>query len=500
MALKRLSAFLIGLALLAQPLQATWSIVCVNLRTREVGVATATCLEGVGIRRVVPVIFVGEGAAAAQSNSDELFGAMNRRLIYFSYRDTEDTPEEILMQLEAQDPQHQTRQYGIVNFAGDPVTFTGSEAGAAAIGVVGRTGDYLYAIQGNVLAGDKVVSEAEDAFRRTKGDMARKMMASMQAAKVMGGDGRCSCPMGTTTCGAPPPVFDKSAHVGTFIVARMGDANGGCNATNGCAKGEYYMRVGFTGFAEDPDPVDVMQERYDLFRANRIGVPDGVLSRTSPPSALPADGQTSYTVRLELRDIEDDLLQHDDVAFEITTVDGEAPLTSLGPIVSDGSGRFHFEVTAGTEVGQDRFMIRATTNEITATLFPFLEIESVEPMGLHVERTRVSAGNDTSLDLVLHEPERPLAPYWIAGTLYPLGTRLASEVFTLPALPLALDRSPFFPAAPLSLDGSGRGEATLDLPHAFLAEFLGARVEWQGIVLGDGLPRFTDPCSVDIRR
>ncbi len=496
---KRLPLFLIGLTLLVQPLHATWSIVCVNLRTREVGVATATCLEGVGIRRLVPVIFVGEGAAAAQSNSDELFGAMNRRLIYFNFRDQEDTPEEILLQLAAQDPQHQSRQYGIVNFTGDPVTFTGSEAGAAALGVTGRVGDFLYAIQGNVLAGDKVVTETEVAFRQTKGDMGQKLMAAMQAAKSMGGDGRCSCPMGTTTCGAPPPIFDKSAHVGTFLVARMGDANGGCNVTNGCAKGEYYMRLGFVGFEEDPDPVNVIQERFDFFRSNRIGVPDGNHSTANGPDSLPADGQTTRTVRVHLRDIEGDLLSHDDVIFEIETVDGEPSSASVGEVVSDGNGQFHFDVTAGTETGLDRFAIKATTNEIRATLFPFLEVESVEPEGLHVEKSRVFASVDTSLGFVLHAPEHPTAPFWIAGSLHPCGTRLADALYASPVLPLLLERSPFFPAAPMQLDAGGRGEGQLELPPELLSSFMGSRIEWTGIVLDGGVPLFTEQVFVDVR-
>jgi hypothetical protein len=37
----------------------------VNLRTREVGIATATCIEDFNLRDAVQAIFVGEGAAAA---------------------------------------------------------------------------------------------------------------------------------------------------------------------------------------------------------------------------------------------------------------------------------------------------------------------------------------------------------------------------------------------------------------------------------------------------
>ena len=46
----------------------TWSIVCVNMETGEVCVASATCLGGnFPLKRWLPVIVVGKGAAAAQS-------------------------------------------------------------------------------------------------------------------------------------------------------------------------------------------------------------------------------------------------------------------------------------------------------------------------------------------------------------------------------------------------------------------------------------------------
>ena len=62
------------LATLASSVGATWSIVIVDRRTGEVGVATATCLTGPNIRRTVPVIVVGKGAAAADTHHLD-FGA-----------------------------------------------------------------------------------------------------------------------------------------------------------------------------------------------------------------------------------------------------------------------------------------------------------------------------------------------------------------------------------------------------------------------------------------
>ncbi len=245
-------AFLI----LAPQALATWSIVVMNTRTGEVGVASATCIANLNLARYVPLILVGEGAAAAQSAIDT--SAINRGRIWNAMLAGE-PPQVILDLLEAADGWHQTRQYGIVNRFGAPVTFTGTQAGQAHFGVAGSVGDYTYAIQGNVLTDPAVILAAEQAFRSSPGDMAERIMQGMQAARALGGDGRCSCsPSAPTSCGAPPASFTHSAYIGVVIVARPGDTDGTCPAAVGCAGGEYYLNLNFRGNAGTLDPVEAL--------------------------------------------------------------------------------------------------------------------------------------------------------------------------------------------------------------------------------------------------
>lgn len=148
------------------------------------------------------------------------------------------TPAQILAALPAFDGGHQSRQYGFIDARqnGLAATFSGTGAGAWAGGVTGRGmaighagADIVYAIQGNVLTGAPVVQMAEAAVLATPGDLAAKLMASMEAARAMGGDGRCSCSQSNpTACGAPPPSFTKSAHIAYMLIARTGDRDG-CN-------------------------------------------------------------------------------------------------------------------------------------------------------------------------------------------------------------------------------------------------------------------------------
>lgn len=206
---------------------ATWSIIIIDTRTGEVGLASATCLTGFDLRANTPVLIPGVGGATAQSFVDST--GQNRvkvrdLLVQGAH------PDDILAALALFDSGHQGRQYGIADTLGRAATFSGTGAGAWAGGMTGQIGDLVYAVQGNVLTGEPVVTAAVQAILDTPGDIAAKMMASMEAARSMGGDGRCSCPGGggPTACGAPPPTFTKSAHIAYMLIARAGDISG-CN-------------------------------------------------------------------------------------------------------------------------------------------------------------------------------------------------------------------------------------------------------------------------------
>lgn len=490
--LRRLLLAFMALAACVAPLSATWSIVVVNLRTREVGVVGATCLENFNLRKGIAVIVVGEGAAAAQSFVDT--SGDNRRLMYFDFKDASSTPAEILAALANLDSGHQTRQYGIVNFEGPPVSFTGTRDGLAATGVTGQIGDLVYAIQGNVLTGDGVVLAAEAAFRAKKGDMAEKMMAAMEAARALGGDGRCSCDPGRpTSCGVPPPSFTKAAHVACMVIARMGDTNGGCNASRGCAEGEYWLNLNVRGDAADPDPVFTLQDRYDQWKLDRRGRPDGLESRAGGLKALPADGVTERTVTIELRDREERPLTHGGALVEVTTVDGAPSLATLGPVLDLGNGRYTFTLKAGTVPGRDRFRVRVTdvnpvdpADIVTATLYPYLEIETFAT-SLYSSEEQLSAAAGGSLGLVLNRADKPAAPYLFLARLVPSQVSDPRRALPRGFGTLLLAESPFFPAAPLLLDGAGRGEARLKALPGELVPFVTRRVEFTGYVL-DGAP------------
>jgi hypothetical protein len=207
--------------------EATWSIVLVDTRTGEVAVGSATCLTNFDLRFNTPVLLTGVGGATAQSSVDT--GGFNRGTIR-NLMARGATPESVLARLAATDTLHQSRQYGYVDTLGRPMTFTGTGANEWAGGevspIVGRVGDIAYAVQGNLLTGACVVAEAVSVVLGTPGDLPDKLMRSMEAARLAGGDARCSCaPEAPPGCGCPPENMParKSAHIGYMLVARAGD-------------------------------------------------------------------------------------------------------------------------------------------------------------------------------------------------------------------------------------------------------------------------------------
>lgn len=343
----------------APAVNATWSIIIADRETKEVAIGSATCLTNFNLKLRLPVVLVDVGAAAAQSAIDT---TGNNRLVIWNQLLAGTPPVEILPILQAQDNAHQSRQYGIVDTRGRAATFSGANNGPYANGLTGVHGNLVYSIQGNVITGQPVLEQAESAILNTPGDIPEKLMAAMEAARDMGGDGRCSCaPNDPTGCGSPPPAFDKSAHVGFMIVARRGDTDGECTWNRGCANGIYFLRINIANQAEtDPDPVNQMRERFDQWRSEMIGVPDAVASTVAfTPERVLNDGQSASTMHVEIKDwqgqpalgIKDLTVSHDE---------GSAGSCAIGVPVDLGGGIFEVTLVAGAITGRDRIVVRVT--------------------------------------------------------------------------------------------------------------------------------------------
>ena len=367
---------LILLGALVARLPATWSMILIDTRTGEIAVASATCLTGFDLAVWVPVVVVGKGAGCAQSFVDP--SGVNRQRIFNELRNGTD-PARILELLEQGDPQHQTRQYGIVDLQGRAIGFTGTGAGPYADHRTGRIGDIVYAVQGNVLTGAAVLAAAELAIVTTQGDLATKMMAAMEEARRFGGDGRCSCDENDPIrCGAPPPSFRKSADVAFMIVARPGDRDGSCNPAAGCASGSYYMRLNVANQSRAaPDPVIQLRSLFDQWKQNEIGRPDHVLSTAILETPdLPFDGASTVNLRITLRDREGNQLPTGGATISIAQ-DPNAVQVGVGTPVDNGDGTYDVPITAGTSTGFADLSVTVDDGRSARQLSPSTRINHV---------------------------------------------------------------------------------------------------------------------------
>ncbi|MFT7462916.1 MAG: putative Ntn-hydrolase superfamily protein [Pseudohongiellaceae bacterium] len=364
------------LAALAPMASATWSIVLTDMATGEVAVGTATCLEFLSIKRLVPVIVAGVGAGATQSQVDPT--AKNKKIMVAElHKGT--TPKDILALLKQGDLFKCSRQYSVVNLNGEAAAFSGGCNGNWKGHLKGQVGTITYSIQGNVLTGLPVIEAAEAALLNTSGTLSDRLMAAMLGAASLGGDGRCSCPTGNpAACGSPPvDGFSKSAHIGSMILGRVGDTDAPCIASTGCAAGDYWMDLNVADGEDGLDPVLQLQQLYKNFRKRLRGTPDGVASETfvSPPQTL-ANGLISVRVDIDLRDLDGLPVPQGGATLEVAHAPGSAEAFHRMRVQDHGSGSYTVELFAnpnalGTTPANDLVQITVRDGGSRATLYPY---------------------------------------------------------------------------------------------------------------------------------
>jgi hypothetical protein len=476
---------LLGLSL---PARATWSVVLMNRVTGEIVVAGATCLADLDLELYLPVIRVGKGAACAQSLIDS--GAVNRKKIWNGFQNGL-SPAQILAQLAAGDFQHKTRQYGIVDRFNPPVGFTGNAAGAAKLDLAGAFGDYVYAVQGNVLTSPLVVEQLAAVLQQHPGDASQKVLAAMQAAYGLGGDGRCSCsPTAPTSCGAPPPGFTKSAHVGFFIIARIGDSDGVCSGALGCATGNYFLDLNVIGKVADPDPVVTLAAQYAAWRATRLGQPDHLTSTAQADvQRLVADGQSATQIAIQLKDIDAQPLASGGASITVTSASSAALLGQVGPLEDLGGGLYRLTYRAGTQAGVDRLRFTVGTTGQPVTLQPDLELP-IDPLApLHSGFSAVSAAVGAAVPLTLNLD--PGEPYLLLGSAagtspgisLPFGVLPLNQDSILLACLAAPNQGPLVNTLG-NTSQSGWSQARLLLAAQALQPLVGLDVDWSAVRLG----------------
>jgi len=160
-------------------LAATYSIVARDAATGELGVAVQSNYFAVGTD--VSWAEPGVGAIATQGIVEVAYGPKGLALLARGA-----SAPEALGELVAGDPLAALRQAAIVDAEGRAAAHTGSACVSACAHALGDG----CSVQGNMLASDAVWQAMLPAFEKREGDLAERLMATLEAAERAGGDVR----------------------------------------------------------------------------------------------------------------------------------------------------------------------------------------------------------------------------------------------------------------------------------------------------------------------
>ncbi|MBD2704022.1 DUF1028 domain-containing protein [Spirosoma sp. BT702] len=209
---------------------ATWSIIIINQKTGEIGIAGASCTHNCsGIGRIIP----GQGAIIVQAMSNADARRKGAEMIQAGY-----SPDAIIEALQHPDfgPEHQ--QYAVVTcqHLGQPRTYTGTATSPSG-GSLTATG---VSIQGNTLADEAVLTAVMQAVVKAQSQempMAEILMLALEAGSEAGGDKRCGEQRATCAfirMAIPTEKPNKS----TLFLEFFGQKRGGMNAVH-LLRGKY---------------------------------------------------------------------------------------------------------------------------------------------------------------------------------------------------------------------------------------------------------------------
>jgi uncharacterized Ntn-hydrolase superfamily protein len=181
---KRICLILALLTVMVTRSQATWSIIVADPKTKQIGIAGASCTNSVyGIGGIVP----GKGAIIVQAMSNPFARSTGLKMMMANA-----SPDEILNALKDPkfDPEHQ--QYAIicVNYLENPKTYTG----ASTTDAKGALTEKGISVQGNTLASTEELNAVLSAAIKAQQDalpIEDVLMLALEAGAVLGGDKRC---------------------------------------------------------------------------------------------------------------------------------------------------------------------------------------------------------------------------------------------------------------------------------------------------------------------
>jgi uncharacterized Ntn-hydrolase superfamily protein len=175
-------SFLFSLCVQAQefysdPFAHTFSIVARDSVTGEMGIAVQSHWFSVG--SIVGWGEAGVGVIATQSFVNPAYGPDGLKLLKEGK-----SPEEVVKVLTEADSGREVRQLAVLDTKGRTASFTGKKC----IQPAGNIAEKNFSVQANLMLNDKVWPAMDKAFKETKGQLAERMIAALEAGQAAGGD------------------------------------------------------------------------------------------------------------------------------------------------------------------------------------------------------------------------------------------------------------------------------------------------------------------------
>ena len=181
-----------------------------------------------------------------------------------------------------------------------------------------------YAIQGNILLGQVIIDTMHSTFLNTPGPLADRLMATLQAAKILGADTRCAS-RGT------------SSQSGFVKVVRIGDG------------GTPYLQIVVPDTPIGKDPIDSLQTMFNNWKSAKINIVDPFLSQIEVnPDTIPANGTSQGVITITPKNNSDTLL-----TSGLQIVLSNTGAGTLGNIIDLGDGTYEATITSPVAIGSD---------------------------------------------------------------------------------------------------------------------------------------------------
>jgi len=161
------------------PFAHTYSIVAYDEETGDMGVAVQSHWFSVGT--MVTWGEAGVGVVATQSFVNPAFGPEGLELLRSGK-----TAQEAATELLLTDDGREFRQLAILDAKGNAASFTGKDCIQPAGNIVGKN----FSVQANLMSNDKIWPAMAEAFKKSKGPLAERMLTALEAAEKVGGDVR----------------------------------------------------------------------------------------------------------------------------------------------------------------------------------------------------------------------------------------------------------------------------------------------------------------------